>query len=117
MAAAAIINDRAERQAPQTHTQPQPELEQDAFLQLPGELIESGQEPGLTPTKLLLPASESQPRLRKPWAAQLFVRVCASRDLQLREVPELLLFQVQEVLSTFHGDEDAAPWQDQILPG
>lgn len=47
----------------QTHTQPQPELGQDVFPQLARELIENGQEPGLAPEKLLLPAWKSSLRL------------------------------------------------------
>lgn len=53
MAAAAVINDRAERQPPQAHTQPPPELEQDAFLLLARDLTESGWELVLAPTKIL----------------------------------------------------------------
>lgn len=78
MAAAAIINDRAERQTPQAHNQPQPELEQDAFLQLAGELIESGQELGFASTKLLLPALESEPHLQKLSFGSTVICTCMS---------------------------------------
>lgn len=63
-------NGRAERQAPQF------KLEQDAFLQLAGQLIESSWELGLTPTKLLLLASESQLHLQKLSPGCTVIYVC-----------------------------------------